>query len=354
MIPSPVARVLLTAALVSLVPVMVAGQASRTSEGPGAQPVAPRTPPAKAPVQTPRPAPGPTPRPAPRTRPVTPAASRPAGPLGRSWSGLVRYGNAYDSNIDQNDANLQAFGVVLGGGLRYVDDPRDPSVTVQYETGIHRYSGTDRWDRISHYVRAQASQDLVGRLKGDLIGEISLKGTTEEREMSNQFNVIPRLNLRLDKRHRVRVVGAWRERRYDDVDRNARNRYIGAEFTRKDSDDHELTVEARIERNDAQGSRYQWNRISYGAEYLWPLGKWGRLEFDVRYRQVRYAERTVEIDDEDVLRRDNRWTPAIVWRHDVTPLTELRLGFQRESRDSNDPRRDFGANQFIFGLTRRF
>jgi hypothetical protein len=327
---------LLPVALVTLVPCGLVAQSSSSPAPRPAQPVFET--PARKPASKP-----------PTTKDLPPPTAPP-----RQWSGLVRVGNAYDSNIDQNDTNNQAFGVIVGGGVQYVDDPADPSVTVNYETGLHRYQGTDRWDRISHYVRAQASQDLPGRFKADLIGEISLKGTTEERELSNQFNVISRLNLRIDRHHRVRFIGAWRERRYDETERHARNRYVGTEFTRRASGGHELSVDARYERNDAEGSRYQWTRVTYGAAYVLPVGRRGRLELDVTYRLVQYTSRTVEIDDEDVLRRDHRWTPAIVWRQAVTPLTELRFGYQRESRDSNDPRRDFGANQLIVGVTRRF
>lgn len=288
--------------------------------------------------------------------PVVPALRRTERPAtARSWTGLVRFGNAYDSNIDQNDTNQQAFGVTIGGGISYVDDPSEPSIQFSYESGLHRFSGTDRWNRISHYARGQVSQDSPWRwLKADLIGEISLKGTTEEREMSNQFNVIPRLNVRLSKRNRVRVLAAWRERRYDEAARNASNRYVGTEFTHRGRGASEWTIEARVERNHAEGSRYDWDRVSWGGEYVLPLGRKGRLELELKYRRVLYASRTVEIDDEDVLRRDHRWTPTVVWRHAINAATELRLGYTRESRDSNDVRRDFAANQLLFGVTRRF
>ncbi len=138
------ASCLLPVALVTLVPCgLVAQSSSRPDTGP-AQPVFER--PATKPASKP-----------PTTKDLAPPTAPP-----RQWSGLVRVGNAYDSNIDQNDTNNQAFGVIVGGGVQYVDDPADPSVTVNYETGLHRYHGTDRWDRISHYVRAQASQDLPG------------------------------------------------------------------------------------------------------------------------------------------------------------------------------------------------
>lgn len=304
---------------------------------------------AAQPVAT-RPGTGPTATPAPV--PLRPS-ERPS--TARSWTGLVRFGNAYDSNIDQNDTNQQAFGVTLGGGVGYVDDPADPSIQFTYETGLHRYSGTDRWNRISHYARGQATQDLPWRwLKADLIGEISLKGTTEEREMSNQFNVIPRLNVRLSKRNRLRLLAAWRERRYDEQVRNASNRYVGMEFSHRGRGASEWTVDARVERNHAEGSRYDWDRLTFGGEYVVPLGRRGRLELDLKYRRVLYASRTVEIDDEDVLRRDHRWTPTIVWRHTINAVTDLRLGYTRESRDSNDVRRNFAADQVLFGVTRRF
>ncbi|BCS34819.1 hypothetical protein TBR22_A40450 [Luteitalea sp. TBR-22] len=293
---------------------------------------------------------------------VAGAPARPVGPrpperppTARSWSGLVRFGNAYDSNIDQNETNHQAFGVILGTGVQYVDDPSDPSVQFTYETGLHRYGGTDRWNRVSHYARGQVTQDLPWRwAKLDVIGELSLKGTTEERELSNQANVTPRLNLRLSRRNRLRVLAAWRERRYDDAARDASNRYVGTEFSHRGGQGREWTIEARVERNHAASNRYDWDRFTWGGEYVVPLGRRGRLELELKYRRVLYTSRTVEINDEDVLRRDHRWTPTIVWRHAITPMTELRLGYTRDSRDSNDVRRDFAADQALFGITRRF
>lgn len=172
--------------------------------------------------------------------------------------------------------------------------------------------------------------------------------------MSNQVNVTPRLNVRLSRRSRLRVLAAWRERRYEEVARNASNRYVGAEFTRRMAGRAEWTLEARVERNHADGSRYDWDRITSGGEYVFPLGRRGRLEIEVKYRRVRYASRTVEVDDEDVLRRDHRVTPSLVWRHSIDAATELRFGYTRDRRDSNDVRRDFVANQLLLGVTRRF
>lgn len=299
-----------------------------------------------------------------QSRPASPPPTTPSRPgtvsptptpsAPRSWSGFARVANAYDSNIDQDDQNHQAFGVIVGGGVQYVDNPGDPSLTFSYETGLHRYGGTDRWDRLSHFARMQYVHDLSGPWKADVTGEVSLKGTTEERELSNQFNVIPRLQFRIDKHRRVRVFGAWRERRYEDTQRNARNRYVGTEFAHRDERGDEWALEVRYERNDADGARYQWNRMSYGVEYGMAIGQRGRLEIDVKYRLLNYTARTVEIEDVDVPRRDHRWTPSVVWRHNVTGATELRLGYVHDGRISNDPSRDFGASQFICSVSRRF
>lgn len=296
-------------------------------------------------------APAPTPADRPRT---TNGSSDMPRASARSWSGLVRYGAAYDGNIDQNQENNRALGVIVGAGLQYLDDPADPSVSVTYETGVHRYSGTDRWNRVSHHARAHLTQDLPWRWSADLIGEISLKGTTEERELSNQFNVIPRLNVRLTKRNRLRVMAAWRERRYDDTARNATNRYVGSELSRRREDGGEWKVEARYERNHAVSDRHDWDRVSVGCGSALVLGRRTRVEVDVKYRFVRFVSRTVEIDNQAVLRRDHRWTPTVVWRQGLSARTEVRLGYTRESRDSNDARRDFGAHQVLLGVTRRF
>jgi hypothetical protein len=285
---------------------------------------------------------------------IPPAAVNvPAPP--RAVSFFATATSAADSNIDHNDENLRAYGVAVGGGAEYQNRPDDPSVLITYRTALHRYARTDRWNRLSHNLRAAFERELDGPWEVHAIGEISLKGTSEDRELSNQYIVTPRLQYRIDRWRRVRTYATLRLRRYDeDAGRNATNRYAGVEFTQRSEHGDEWDVELRLEKNGARDPRQTYNRWTFGTQYLTPLSERNRLEFDVRFRQQKYTNRLVEVDDTDVPRRDIRWIPSAYWVRTINAHMDLRLGYSFEARASNDLGRDFSAHEAIMTATRRW
>ena len=287
-------------------------------------------------------------------QPSPPAPSPVASPR-RPITFFTTATTAADSNIDHNDENLFAYGMALGGGAEYQNQPSDPSVLITYRTAVHRYARTDRWNRLSHYVRGVYERELDGPWEVHAIAEVSLKGTSEDRELSNQYIITPRLQYRIDRWRRLRTYATLRYRRYEeDTGRNATNRYGGVEFTQRSQQGDQWDVEFRVEKNGAHDPRQTYIRWTFGTQYMTPFLSRNRLEMEVRFRQQKYSYRMVEVDDTDVPRRDMRWVPSAYWIRTINSHAELRVGYSFESRASNDLGRDFSAHEFVMSATHRW
>lgn len=290
-------------------------------------------------------------------RPVlrTPARTA-AAPTGSRLVPFAVATTAFDSNINHARDDIDAYGAAVGGGLIFRNNPAKPHLEVQYEAGLHRYANTDRWNRLSQRVRAQWSARLSKRFELETVGEASLKGSTEDRELSNQFVVSPRLEFRLTPAFRVRGYGAARLKRYDDdAARNAFNRYGGAELAGRFRGGTRWSAGGRYEWNGAESRRQQYARWTCYADYERPVGPNDRLEFETRFRVSHYPYRLVEVEDGDEeLRRDRRVEPAIAWTHAIDSDLEFRVGYAFSGRDSNDPRRDYQSHNVSFSILQRW
>ena len=280
-----------------------------------------------------------------RQEPTVPAT--PVGPEQKRLEPFVSITGAFDSNINHDKDNVNALGGVFGAGLRYRSSSVDPALELTGEVAGHSYTNSSRWDRFSQKLIAAWQHDLPGRWKFDATGEVSLKGSTEDREISNQYVVIPRIAYRISPQTRVRAYGALRARRYDDdPDRNAFNRYVGIEFTERATADRRWEVDLRYEVNATESPRQHYERWTFGSTYSFLVSGADRIEVEVRYRMQRYPFRLVEVDDIDVPRRDHRWIPKITWARPLGSGLHVRAGYTAETRMSNDLDREFTAHLF--------
>lgn len=262
--------------------------------------------------------------------------------------------NVFDTNINHDEEDtIRSLGMVLATGAQFRDNPRDPSVDVTYTIGFHRYTRTDRWDRLSHHVRALVETDLSGPWSWETVGEISLKGSSEDRELSDQYVINPRLDYRFGERHRFRMYGLLRLKRYDEeILRNATNQYAGGELLFRSRKGSRFEVGGRLERNDAAGPRYDYHRYTYYTEFVVPVSARDRIELELTTRRQQYLNRLVE--DQEVLRRDQRWIPSFTWVRALTPEADLEVGYKLEARTSNDPEKKFNAHLVTVSVLRRW
>ncbi|MBK5296441.1 MAG: hypothetical protein JJE40_04720 [Vicinamibacteria bacterium] len=291
-----------------------------------------------------------------RAQPVRPAppASSAAQPPSR-FTPFTLASTAFDTNINHNQEDLDAYGMTLGAGVLFRNDPRKPTLELQYQAGFHRYANTNQWDRLSHFARAAWERRLSRRVAFEAVGEGSIKGSTEDRELSNQLSLSPRIEYRITSAWRVRAFGAWRLKRYPDgADRNATNRYGGLELARR-GPGIRWSTGGRYEVNAAESSRQRYLRWTWFGDLSTPIGRWNRLEVEMRYRRQRYPFRLVDVKGgPDVPRFDVRIEPEITWVHLIDADLEVRAGYAFSGRDSNDPRRDYRSHQVIASVLQRW
>ena len=284
---------------------------------------------------------------------VLPEPSSPGSPDdGSAWlrpfSFFVSTTGVYESNINHDENPVRDYGAVYGVGTHFETD----TVEVEYEVASHNYQNTDRWDRISHSLTSSYDQKFSKKLSMEAVGEVALRGSSEDRELGDQYVFEPRIHYRISPSNRLRLYGAYRLRRYDEnPERDATNRYVGAEF-RQRLGRSALDVGYRWERNVADGPRFTYDRQTYSAQLSTPLaGGLHRLGMEVRYRPQQYAHRFVsDRHPEEGLRRDRRWIVSLGGSFALGRNFELLPGYRFETRSSNDPDKKFDSHAAYVGL----
>jgi len=274
-------------------------------------------------------------------------------PGSRLWSVSASASNVFESNIDRSREGQLADGLVLGL-TGYVQNRADrPTLTVQYQVGLHTYAGTDRWDRLSHNVRASYERRLAKSLSVEGVSEIAIKGSSEDRELGNQYVFSPRLQYRFSRAFRVGFEGGYRVRRYDDPLRNATNPYGGLRLSWRFGGRGRLDAGYRYEENHATGERHRYRRYTVGSEVLIPVTPHDTFDVEAKWRTRRY-ERLVRVDGARVPLRDAKWTLSPAWVHLLSPGLQLRLSYEFETRGANDPDRQYDAHSTVFAIERRW
>lgn len=291
----------------------------------------------------------------PKTRPKqTQTAEAGAGPRRRLWF-YASVSSIFDSNIDHDAEDVRSFGLVPSVGVHFQNSLEKPALQLDYETGFHSYTNSSRWDRVSHKARASFERRLRPWLASETVGEVTIKGSSEDRELSNQYVLGQEFELRAGGGRRFKAFGAYRLKRYgDDPGRNAIDPYVGGAFAQRLAGGRSLELSYRYDKNRSQGARNRYVRWTYGAEFRTPFARPDALlTIEARYRPQLYA-RTVEVEDEDgddrdVPRRDRRLVVGATWQRPLNDNLTLGLGYRYEARRSNDPDKNF--NSHLAGAT---
>lgn len=291
---------------------------------------------------------------------------RPAAPTAalsdsRPWSLSLGMASVYESNLDHDSAATPAYGAVVAAGVAYQRPLGGGSWMADYEAALHRYAlsstQNSEWNRLSQLFESVFERRIGKRWDVETRGEVSLHGSsTDDRELFNQYALEPRAELRLNSRDRVRFVAAYRVRQYDTASsRNVVAPYAGAEFRQKFEGGRAWNMGLRYEHFDANAARYSFNRWLYAFGYDTPLGARDRLELDLKFRSQSYTERIITTAAGlDELRHDSRWFPSAALIHAIRPGLNLRIDYQGEGRDSNDPDKDFQAHRLVLGANWRW
>ncbi|MBA2245727.1 MAG: hypothetical protein H0W11_12280, partial [Gemmatimonadetes bacterium] len=280
------------------------------------------------------------------TTPATRRAPRRAQPRPRLWSADLTLTGIYDTNATRSEDELDSQGVVVGGVARYQNHARQPTLQLRYAGAFHRYTGIDRWDRVSHSLRAahllRISPDWT--LETAAIGSVGI--LTTEFRLADQVTLLPRLEYSPGRTHRIRGYGAVRQRWYRDEDRTgAFAPYIGTDYRYRWGSWHYWDTDVRYETIRAEVERRSLDRTTVSTAYTRPLGRNDRLRAGVAYRTWRYAARQVEVDGVEVPRQESRWTPSVLWIHDLWRDLRLDVEYRYDTRLSNQPGREFSGHR---------
>ncbi|MGH9882016.1 MAG: hypothetical protein ACRD6N_11325, partial [Pyrinomonadaceae bacterium] len=215
----------------------------------------------------------------------------------RRWWFYASMSTVFDSNIDHDQEHVRSFGLVPSLGVHFQNSLEKPAFQFDYETAFHSYTNTNRWDRVSHRVRASYERRFGRRFLSETTGEMSRKGSSEDRELNNQYVIGQELEFRATRNHRFKLFGAYRIKRSpEDAGRNAIDPYIGGSFEQRFGLNRSLQVSYRYDKNRSWSHQNRYIRWTYGAEFQTPfLRRDAILTIEAKYRPQLYA-RTIEIE----------------------------------------------------------
>ena len=258
----------------------------------------------------------------------------------------------FDSNVEHDERRLRSFGLVPSFGFHFQNDAEKPSFEAEYEVGFHRYTRTDSFDRVSHYFTSAYRRRLSGRFSTRTTAEVSLKGSSEDRDVNNQYSLEQQLQYRLTPTARLSAFAAYRIKRYPLVDagKNAIDPYVGGKFQHELKGGREWELSYRYDKNRSQDPKDRYVRWTYDAQFSTPLFRARRdlLTVEARYSPRLYA-RQIKVDGERVARKDRRWVFEVDYERPLARDVRLGLDYKFETRGSNDPDKPFDAH--VFGVT---
>jgi len=272
----------------------------------------------------------------------------------RLWFSATLASN-FDTNIDHEPQGVSSVGLIPSLGVHFQNSVEKPSFELDYEVAAHNYTNSEEWDRVSHSLVMSYRKHLFGGWSTRTESEITLKGSSEDRELNNQYGLRQMLEYRIADNSRLQLAAAYRIKR-DPIEsgNNAIDPYVGARFIQKLAGERRLALSYRYDKNRSWDPRNRYIRWAYEAEFVTPiLDRRTQLSFDFTYKPRLYA-RTVRVDGERVPRRDGRWIFETQFERVLRPDLRLVVMYRFERRDSNDPDKDFISNQAGFALTYRW
>lgn len=276
-------------------------------------------------------------------------------PAHRRWWVSMSLATGFDTNITHDEQQVMAFGVIPSLGFHFRDNPERPSLEVDYEVGIHRYTNTDEFNRVSHSFIAVYRKRLTKRIVSRTTTEISLKGSSEDRDVNNNYIFEQQLQYRFPTNTRIAGFAAYRLKRYPliEADSNSIDSYVGAKIEQRFGGDRSVELTYRYDHNRTWNPRSNYFRRTYTLEYQTPLSvrrqDWLAVKF--RYAPRTYQSRTTRVGRVRVPRHDDRWVFEVDYTRLLRPDLLVGFNYEYEKRTSNDLDKFFTSHAFGLRFT---
>jgi hypothetical protein len=273
---------------------------------------------------------------------------------GGGWHATLSLMNMFDGNINHDPAPIRSYGVAPGGEVRY-ESSDDPAFVWGYETALNSYTGTDEWDRISHGTYAVITSRIGKVFRFETTAEAIWKGSSEDREVANEFGVSERLNIRLRPATRVMFLGGYRYKQYpDDPGTTGPSPYLGARFDQRLPGNRRVTVGYKFQSRLSRTERDRYSRNAFTADFSTPLGsKDERMAVGFEYRPQWY-QRVIKVPGGRAVRRDRRIVLDAAYERRLNDRVTATWTGGLESRNSNDEDKKFTAPTFAMTLNYRW
>src|ERR1044072_3197033 len=250
--------------------------------------------------------------------------------LHRRWCVSMSLATVYDTNITHDEQLVGSFGLVPSFGAHFRDNAEHPSFEADYEVELHRYNHTDEFDRLSQSLTAEYRKQLAKRFYSKTTTEISLKGSSEDREVNNNYIFEEQLQYRLPFNTRVAGFAAYRLKRYPliEQDSNAIDSYAGAKVEQRLRGDRRGEFTYRYDHNRAWEPRNNYIRRTYSLEFETPLSivRHDSLSAEFRYSPRDYQNRTTRVNGVRVPRHDDRWGFDVIYQRQSRPDLWMAFG----------------------------
>ena len=261
----------------------------------------------------------------------------------RGFRGTLAIGNIFEGNINHEVNPVRSYGVVPSGQLLF-QSSSDPAFVWGYELAANNFTGTDEWDRISHSMYSVWSYRLGHRLRFESGGTASWKGSSDDRELANEFGVSQRVAYKLLSSTRLIVIGSWRYKVYpDDPGTSGPSPYVGGRIDQRLPSNRRLAVGYKYLRRISQAQRDRYRRSAVTVAYSTPaFSASDRLSIEFEYRPQQY-ERLIKVGDHREMRLDHRYIANAIFERPLNHRASVRWIGGIESRDSNDADKRFFA-----------
>jgi Putative MetA-pathway of phenol degradation len=268
----------------------------------------------------------------------------------KTWSVVVTYNTTFNTNLEHDETAKKAFGFVPSVTAGYQLRSKRHRLRLIYGFGAARYTTKTDLNRFGQYLGG-AYRLSFGKWSLETEGEAVLKGTNEDRETGNQFIFTEKLGYRFDDKTRATIYYAYRIKRFDgdEAERNAVNPMYGFKFERQFGSKFQLELGYRYDENRAQTPRQNYVRSTYDTSLQYRLTKKDLLSVDARFRPRLY-QRTVEVGNLEVPRRDRKYNLDFGWRRDVTRRFGFEFTYGFEKQNSNDVDKIYRDHQAGFSV----
>jgi hypothetical protein len=259
--------------------------------------------------------------------------------------------NAFDGNVSHDVQPLRSYGIAPAAAVRY---ERAGSLAWGYGVALNSYTGTDEWDRVSHGLYLVMTH-RAGRVRLETGGDATWKGSSEDRELSNEFGMSERLVFRISDATRVVLSGAYRYKQYpDDPGTSGLSPAVGGKLDQRFGA-RRVTVGYKFQVRQSRAERDRYRRHAYSVAFSTPIYSPGdELSLEVEYRPQTYDNRLVKVDGIRVPRQDRRFQLAAVYERPISARTNIVWVAGLEKRDSNDPDKRYTAPSLAMTLRYRW